>query len=66
MNEAVPEERPSSIKVLPVDYNPSIDGGRTAWELFGDWMVQPTEVFLRKNDEGETIVLAYGGFPIVL
>jgi len=61
-----PEEQPSAIRVLPPDYNPNVDGGRIAWQLFDSWMVPPREVFLRKNDEGETIVLAYGGHPIVL
>ena len=60
------EERPSAIRVLPPEYNANEDRGAAAFELFADWMVQPESVFLRRNEVGETIVLAYGGYPIVV
>jgi hypothetical protein len=52
--------------VLPPDYNPNEDRGKQAWELFDDWMVPPDEVFIRKNEYGESVVLAYGGREITL
>jgi hypothetical protein len=60
------EETPSAFRRLPPEYNPHMDGGRTASELFDKWMVPPTSIWVRRNDEGENIVLAFGGAEIVL
>lgn len=60
------EPRPSDIKILPPDYNPNVDGGQAAWELFEHWMIRPDEVYLRRNEYGESVVFAFGGHPIVI
>lgn len=57
----IPVQQPSSIKSLPPEYNPNMDQGWAAKELFSDWHIYPDSVWVRRNDEGENIVIAFGG-----
>lgn len=54
------------IKELPEWYNPNVDGGRYALELFLDWDEPPDSISIRKTEENKNIAIAHGGHQFVV
>lgn len=52
------------IQRLPDWYNPNVDQGRMAVELFLGWEEPPERVEVRRDEAGHNIALAYGGFEM--
>lgn len=56
-----PEPPVTRIERLPDWYNPNVDQGRMAVELFEGWSVLPDRVEVRRTEEGGNVAVAYGG-----
>lgn len=62
MGSIEPTEAPvTRIERLPEWYNPNVDQGRMAVELFLGWAVPPEMVVVRKDENGHNVAIAYGG-----